>query len=192
MDFGLLIPSMQDWQFALSQFFQTGGWVLYPILLVAMLMALLIIERSLFRFFHYPGYKQTTLNAVQSQQKPETQLSILCDLDLALKNQLAMIKTLIAICPLIGLLGTITGMVQVFDSLALYGTGNPRLMAAGVASAIRPAVRMYRYFIGPPFEGMRHVRIPKAWPSGSENRVNGPAVPALFCVAANQGLPFAA
>ena len=140
MDFGLLIPSMQDWQFALSQFFQTGGWVLYPILLVAMLMALLIIERSLFRFFHYPGYKQTTLNAVQSQQKPETQLSILCDLDLALKNQLAMIKTLIAICPLIGLLGTITGMVQVFDSLALYGTGNPRLMAAGVASATFPTM----------------------------------------------------
>jgi biopolymer transport protein ExbB len=31
-------------------------------------------------------------------------------------------------------------MIQVFDSMALYGTGNPRLMAAGVASATLPTM----------------------------------------------------
>jgi len=51
-----------------------------------------------------------------------------------------LIKTLIALCPLVGLLGTVTGMIQVFDALALNGTGNPRLMAAGVARATLPTL----------------------------------------------------
>ena len=44
----LLIPD--DWLFALGEFFQTGGWVLYLILAVSFLMFMLILERLLYRF----------------------------------------------------------------------------------------------------------------------------------------------
>ena len=134
------LPSLHDWLFALGQFFQTGGWVLYLILAVSFLMFALILERVLYRVFSYPEQKKQTLFALSSEPLAVKKLSLLCELDLALKNQFALIKNLITLCPLIGLLGTVTGMIQVFDSLALYGTGNPRLMAAGVASATFPTM----------------------------------------------------
>ncbi|WP_370280486.1 MotA/TolQ/ExbB proton channel family protein [Pontibacterium sp.] len=134
------LPTLTDWLFALGQFFQTGGWVLYPILVVSFLMFTLIIERILYRAVSYPREKQRTLSSLRAESLTVKKLSLLCELDLALKAQFALIKTLIALCPLIGLLGTVTGMIQVFDSLAIYGTGNPRLMAAGVASATFPTM----------------------------------------------------
>lgn len=136
----LELPSIHEWLYLLGEFFQTGGWVLYPILAVTALIFMLILERLLFRFVDYPRLKKRLLSAMQSQPVEAQRLSIFCDLDLALKSQLPMIKTLVVICPLIGLLGTVTGMIQVFDSLALFGTGNPRLMAAGVASATFPTM----------------------------------------------------
>ena len=42
------------------------------------------------------------------------------------KNKI-LIKTLISICPLIGLLGSTTGMVTVFNIIELYGTEHPKL-----------------------------------------------------------------
>lgn len=134
------LPSLHDWLFALGQFFQTGGWVLYVILAVAFLMFALILERIIYRLISYPGQKKRTLVAVRGEPLAVKRLSLLCELDLALKNQFALIKNLITLCPLVGLLGTVTGMIQVFDGLALYGTGNPRLMAAGVASATFPTM----------------------------------------------------
>ncbi len=42
--------------------------------------------------------------------------------------------------PLLGLLGTVTGMIQVFNVMASAGTTNPRLMAAGVSAATIPTM----------------------------------------------------
>ena len=42
---------------------------------------------------------------------------------------------MIKICPLLGLLGTVLGMLEVFDALAATGANNPRAMAAGVSKA---------------------------------------------------------
>lgn len=135
-----MLPSLHDWIFALGQFFQTGGWVLYLILWVGFLMFTLIMERLSYRVWAYPGQKKAVLAYIDSERSTAKRLSKLCDLDLALNGQFQMIKNLIMLCPLIGLLGTVTGMIQVFDSLALYGTGNPRMMAAGVASATFPTM----------------------------------------------------
>ncbi|PIE43290.1 MAG: hypothetical protein CSA50_06255 [Gammaproteobacteria bacterium] len=99
-----------------------------------------IIERLIYRGFSYPVQRRDTYAAMQAEPLAVKRLSLACDLDLALKSQFPLIKTLIALCPLIGLLGTVTGMIRVFDSLALYGTANPRLMAAGVASATFPTM----------------------------------------------------
>jgi len=49
-------------------------------------------------------------------------------------------KTLVALYPLLGLLGTVSGMIAVFDVLALSGAGNPRSMAAGVWRATLPTM----------------------------------------------------
>jgi hypothetical protein len=53
---------------------------------------------------------------------------------------LPMIKTLVALCPLLGLLGTVTGMIEVFDVMAVTGTGNARAMASGVSKATVPTM----------------------------------------------------
>jgi biopolymer transport protein ExbB len=135
-----MLPSYHDWVFTLGQFFQTGGWVLYLILWVSFLMFTLILERLSYCVFKYPKQRKDIVTKLSNEGSYAKKLSIVCDLDLSLSSQFRMIKNLITLCPLIGLLGTVTGMIQVFDSLALYGTGNPRMMAAGVASATFPTM----------------------------------------------------
>jgi len=49
-----------------------------------------------------------------------------------LLTPLSVTRTLVAMFPLLGLLGTVTGMVAVFEVLAVSGSGNPRAMAGGV------------------------------------------------------------
>ncbi len=57
-----------------------------------------------------------------------------------LEQRMLTIRTLVAMCPLIGLLGTVTGMIGVFEVMAQQGTGNPRLMASGISMATIPTM----------------------------------------------------
>ena len=50
------------------------------------------------------------------------------------------IKTLVSVTPLLGLLGTVTGMVYVFDIMAVTGSSNARLMAEGISRATLPTM----------------------------------------------------
>ncbi len=54
----------------------------------------------------------------------------------ALERGLSLIKLLAAVAPLLGLLGTVTGMISTFQSISLYGTGDPKLMAGGISQAL--------------------------------------------------------
>ena len=54
----------------------------------------------------------------------------------ALERGLPMIKLLAAVAPLLGLLGTVTGMIATFQSISLFGTGDPKLMASGISQAL--------------------------------------------------------
>jgi biopolymer transport protein ExbB len=49
---------------------------------------------------------------------------------------LSTIKILAAVAPLLGLLGTVTGMIETFQSITLFGTGDPKLMAGGISQAL--------------------------------------------------------
>ncbi|WP_321394417.1 MotA/TolQ/ExbB proton channel family protein [Emcibacter sp.] len=58
----------------------------------------------------------------------------------ALERFLVMIKIISAVAPLMGLLGTVTGMIQTFQSMTLFGTGDPKLMAGGISQALMTTV----------------------------------------------------
>ncbi len=47
-----------------------------------------------------------------------------------------MIKLFAAVAPLLGLLGTVTGMIATFQAISLFGTGDPKLMADGISQAL--------------------------------------------------------
>ena len=55
-------------------------------------------------------------------------------------QRLKMLDGLIGLCPMLGLLGTVYGMIEVFEVLAVLGTGNPRAMSTGVAKATIPTM----------------------------------------------------
>ena len=61
-------------------------------------------------------------------------------INVAANKNLLLIQGLIALCPLLGLLGTVTGMIEVFDIMAITGTGNARAMASGIARATLPTM----------------------------------------------------
>ncbi|GAB6058513.1 MotA/TolQ/ExbB proton channel family protein [Desulfonatronum parangueonense] len=130
----------------LQRFLDAGGPVLWVILLVAVALWTLIIER----YWHHRWVFPRELTAMRARRAvaPSVERRIarmllrrdVSELRLGLTRSLTAIRTLIAVCPLLGLLGTVTGMIMVFDTLEFSGTGNPRAMAAGVSMATIPTM----------------------------------------------------
>ena len=58
----------------------------------------------------------------------------------ALESLLTIIKMIATIAPLGGLLGTVTGMIVVFQQITVYGAGDPTIMAGGISSALMTTV----------------------------------------------------
>lgn len=53
-----------------------------------------------------------------------------------LNRGLPTLAVLAAVSPLLGLLGTVTGMIETFQSITLFGTGDPKLMSGGISQAL--------------------------------------------------------
>jgi biopolymer transport protein ExbB len=53
-----------------------------------------------------------------------------------LSRGISLISVLAAVAPLLGLLGTVLGMISTFDTIALFGNSNPRAMAGGISEAL--------------------------------------------------------
>ncbi|MDO6685314.1 MULTISPECIES: MotA/TolQ/ExbB proton channel family protein [unclassified Agarivorans] len=138
----------QSWQQAwltLGQLLYSGGWVLVLLLVITALLSSLLLERYWFRFVSYPQLLinyQRRLTQQQSAKHLQAAywLSLRCDMELKLNQHLSLIKSLVGLCPLIGLLGTVTGMIHVFDTMALAGSSDPKLMSAGIARATLPTM----------------------------------------------------
>ena len=47
-----------------------------------------------------------------------------------------LVKTVSVVAPLLGLLGTVTGMIQTFQAITLFGAGDPKMMAGGISEAL--------------------------------------------------------
>ena len=127
-------------------FIATGGNVLYAVAFALLLMWILMIERFWFLTSEYPKLRdsiianweaRTDTTSWYAHRIRETWIS---EAAVKLEQNMITIKTLVAMCPLIGLLGTVTGMIGVFEVMAEQGTGNPRLMAAGISQATIPTM----------------------------------------------------
>lgn len=135
-----------SWFEWLFDFLDRGGPVLYGILVVCVLLWTLILERLWFyyqampkRISHYHDlwFERAERNSWAAKKIRAFMLS---EFKLEAQQWQSLITILIAICPLLGLLGTVTGMISVFDVLAITGTGNPRAMAAGISKATLPTM----------------------------------------------------
>ena len=134
----VLIDNFMPW---LGDLLALGGDVLVLILLMAFLMWTLLCERVYYLFFLYPGQLSRAIQLWDErddkfswyalQYRDHLQHRINADLN----RGFSLIGTIIKICPLLGLLGTVAGMLEVFDALAATGANNPRSMAAGVSKA---------------------------------------------------------
>jgi len=131
---------------AIRDFMELGGDVLWAILAITFFMWMLIIER--FWYFR-SAHRQLTAQIIASWEAREDQTSwyahrirdaLISQVYESLNASVPMIKTLVALCPLLGLLGTVTGMISVFDVMSFSGGGNARGMAAGVSKATLPTM----------------------------------------------------
>ena len=130
----------------LREFFEAGGPVLWGILLVTMIMWTLIIERFWYFKNLMPSLTNDALNqwSVVSNKGDWYSMrirdQIISEVSAETKKFILTIETMMQRLPLLGLLGTVVGMIKVFDVMTFFGTGNARLMASGVSQATIPTM----------------------------------------------------
>jgi biopolymer transport protein ExbB len=126
-------------------FMEAGGDVLWLIALATFGMWCLIFERM---WYISTEHKTDVAKALTLWESREERISwnahmirlrVISEVNQRLSNNMSLIKTFISLLPLLGLLGTVTGMVQVFEAMT-YSGGNARSMAAGVSAATIPTM----------------------------------------------------
>jgi biopolymer transport protein ExbB len=136
-----VIRFLDQWMPWLVDLIGLGGPVLVLILMIAFFIWALLFERIWFLLMRYPSMMAAAQVAWQGRKDRHSWFAqqyrrgLLQILQGALSERYPIIRSLIKICPLLGLLGTVTGMLEVFDAMAATGSNNARLMAAGVSKA---------------------------------------------------------
>ncbi|MFW5442837.1 MAG: MotA/TolQ/ExbB proton channel family protein [Methylococcaceae bacterium] len=131
---------------SIQQFLITGGEVLWVILWTSICLWTLIAERLLYFKQTYPKQREQWIKQWESRADKNSRLAlfiretIISEAKSNMEKTVPIIKMLVALCPLLGLLGTVTGMINVFDVMAVTGTGNARAMASGVSQATIPTM----------------------------------------------------
>ena len=131
---------------AIRDFMNLGGVVLKSIAVVIFLMWVLIVERMMYfrssmkqmsKAIHDNWEGRQERRSWNAHQIRELLISQFSE---ATNKGISLIQTFVALCPLLGLLGTVTGMISVFQVMAVSGSGNVRAMAAGVSQATVPTM----------------------------------------------------
>ena len=130
----------------IRNFMELGGDVLFVIGFLTLFMWILIIERLV---YINTGHKRMASAAQQlwegrddhkSWNAHQIRTRLISQVAAKMERNIPLIQTCVALCPLLGLLGTVTGMVEVFEVMAISGSGNPRSMASGVSKATIPTM----------------------------------------------------
>lgn len=130
----------------LQEFMETGGWVLNYIMVATFLMWAIIIER----YWYYWGAHNSMTKRVKKEWGDRNDHSswyahrireqMVSEVKAGTLSSMTFLKALVALLPMFGLLGTVTGMIEVFDVMAFSGSSNARAMAAGVKRATIPTM----------------------------------------------------
>jgi biopolymer transport protein ExbB len=126
-------------------FMEQGGNVLWLIAALTFFMWTMIFERfSYFQSEHRNVVRiATEVWETRAERRSwsarQIRDGLISEASDKITGSLPLIQTCVALCPLLGLLGTVTGMISVFDAMATQG-GNARSMAAGVSMATIPTM----------------------------------------------------
>ena len=131
---------------SIRDFMEAGGSVLWLIAILVFAMWAMIYESIWFFSYGYNQYisvqsqkwnnrsDKTSWHALQIREKIISQAKI------EISKNLSIIQTCVMLAPLFGLLGTVTGMIEVFQVMAFNGGGDARAMAGGVSKATLPTM----------------------------------------------------
>lgn len=130
----------------LQAFLDRGGPVLLLIMAATFMMWALILERL---FYFRIAHKQVASKAVDEWRSRSDRKStyahwvkdkLVSEVRQKAEANIILAKATVALAPLLGLLGTVTGMVAVFDIMALTDGADAKAMAAGVSQATIPTM----------------------------------------------------
>jgi biopolymer transport protein ExbB len=136
---------MQMWYDVLS-FIDKGGDVLYILAIVALIMWTLILEKVWYLFTDHKSELARVKGLwdaraeTRSWHAHQIRRMYISEVGSGLSSGLTVLQACVGLCTLIGLLGTVAGMVTVFDTMATQGNSNARMMAAGVSKATIPTM----------------------------------------------------
>ncbi|MGC9403704.1 MotA/TolQ/ExbB proton channel family protein [Vibrio genomosp. F10] len=131
---------------SILDFMNRGGQVLWWLAVVVVLTWLFVVERFYFLLWVFPKEKQKWIQAWQQRNDHASWYALamrdgwISQARISLFKYINFIKVLVAICPMLGLLGTVTGMISVFDVMANQGSSDPKLMASGISLATLPTM----------------------------------------------------
>jgi biopolymer transport protein ExbB len=138
--------ALLDMQESIMDFMARGGNVLWVIAILLLVKWSLIFERVWFLHSTHAKRVKQTLAAwagrsdTRSWRARQIRTMMISEVSLDLKSTMPIIESLVVICPLLGLMGTVTGMIEVFYVMALTGGGDAKSMAGGVSKATIPTM----------------------------------------------------
>ena len=127
-------------------FMDKGGNVLWLIAALLFVMWMLIFERVWYLKFGWKGDVARVIanwegrSERKSWEAHQIRAMLISRARMEINRYLPEIKTMVALCPLLGLLGTVTGMIEVFNIMAVTGGGDAKSMAGGVQQATIPTM----------------------------------------------------
>lgn len=130
----------------LEELFVRGGPVLYLLFLLSGLIFYLLVDKYFFIFFKSKNFLISSVDDFSNEYSPSNtdyrfiQNTLISSVKREANKNIKILDGFIGMCPMIGLLGTVYGMIEVFEVLSFLGTGNPRAMSSGVAMATIPTM----------------------------------------------------
>ncbi len=127
---------------AVSDLVDQGGPFVVCIFLCGLVMWTLVVERWWYFSRVLPNEIRRTLAGWQARDEHRSwcarqiRAAMISRVNSAMSANLLLLRMLVPLSPLLGLVGTVSGMLEVFDSMALRGSADARAMASGVSEAM--------------------------------------------------------